>query len=202
MIPGTRRGAWIAALLGLLSLLLSGCAGGVAAPSPGSVSVDTPALRALKHQAGIPDCPATQAGKPVAGGFPAITLACLGGGRPVHTAGLRGPMVVNLFAQWCPPCRIELPYYAAFARRFAGKVSVLGVDWRDTNPGGALELARQAKVGYPLVADPQPQLRTANVLPRIMLVGRSGRVVWSAYREIGSVRELERLVAAHLGVAS
>ena len=41
---------------------------------------------------------------------------CLGGGREVRLAGLRGkPMMINVWAQWCGPCREEAPYLAEVA---------------------------------------------------------------------------------------
>ncbi len=38
------------------------------------------------------------------------------------------PLVLNVFASWCPPCRHELPLLAASARRMAPRVAFLGVD--------------------------------------------------------------------------
>ena len=134
-------------------------------------------------------------------GLAAVTLPCLGGGRGVPMARLRGPMVVNLFAQWCPPCREELPYYQAFAKKYAGKVGVLGVDWSDTRPGLALELAKQSGVTYPLVADPDQQLRAiGNGLPQLILLDRAGTVVYQRGIQIHSTHQLEQLVREHLGV--
>ena len=50
-------------------------------------------------------------------GLPDVVLPCLGGGREVRLAGLRGkPMMINVWAQWCGPCREEAPYLAEVAR--------------------------------------------------------------------------------------
>jgi len=46
-------------------------------------------------------------------------------------------------------------------------VKILGVDYLDTQPGAALQLAEQSKVGYPLVADPAGNLDHAEPLPHI-----------------------------------
>lgn len=186
------------------ALLLTGC--GTTAPAAnesgdqGGVSVSSPQLRALKHRAGIADCrPGT--GRPVSDGLPQVTLPCLGGGPSVDLATLRGPLVVNLWAQWCGPCRAELPHYQAFARKYAGKVRVLGIDYQDTQPMWALQLAKRSGVTYPLLADPEGRLR-ARGLPKILMVDAHGKVVYDEYGEITSVGQLERLVARHLGVST
>lgn len=189
-----------ALLLGLvvLTLLLGGCGVQVTPTPDNGVTVDTPQLRALKKSAGIAGCPGTST-KPASGGLPDVTLPCLGGGRAVRVAQLRGPMVVNLWAQWCTPCRTELRYYQAFAHRYAGKVAVLGIDWQDTQPGSALSLAQHIGVTYPQLADPTPRIK-GHALPRLILLDAGGRIVFSEYAEIRSLADLEGIVARHLGV--
>lgn len=186
-----------AVLAALLVLALLGCGAPdiVAAPN---VDVDTPALRSIKKQAGIADCPQTD-GAPARDGLPAVTLECLGGGRAVRLDELKGPLVVNLFAQWCGPCRAELPHYEAFAKKYADRVDVLGIDWNDTQPERALRLAKQTGVTYPLLADTEPAIR-GQVLPRILLIDAQGDVVHDEAVEITSVAQLEALVRQHLEV--
>lgn len=52
--------------------------------------------------------------------LPALALRDLQG-RPVELQALRGePLVVNLWATWCPPCRREMPVLDAARRREPG----------------------------------------------------------------------------------
>lgn len=177
-------------------------------PGGSGVDVDTPALRALKAEAGIDDCAAGPGAGPVEGGLPEVTLPCLGGGPEVALGTVRGPTVLNLWASWCGPCRDELPFYQRFHEKYAGQVDVLGIDFNDTQPGAALELARDTGVTYPLLADPASELAgpppglVPRGLPMLALVDADGRVVHLEAREIRSLAELEELVATHLGPLS
>jgi thiol-disulfide isomerase/thioredoxin len=180
-----------------VALLASGCQGQRVVQSPG-IDVDTPELRAVKAQAGIAPCEPATAPKADAG-LPDVTLPCLGGGEGVDLARLRGPLVVNLFAQWCEPCRTEMPHYQAFHEKYDGEVGVLGVDWQDTQPLNALRLAQRTGVNYPLVADTEPKLK-ARGLPRLVLIDDQGDIAYDEYVEIKSLAQLEDLVAEHLGV--
>lgn len=201
-------------------LLLAGCTttgttstGGDAGSSGGStagtagVSVDTPALRAAKQKAGIEDCPAVASPGPSAAAsgdtLPRLTLPCLGGGRPVELSALRGPMLVNLWAQWCGPCRQELPYYQELHRRAGDRVRILGIDYQDTRPDWAIDLMRQTGVTYPSLADPGGDLRVplrVRGLPSIVFLDAHGRVVHQEFTVIESYQELAALVRKYLGV--
>jgi thiol-disulfide isomerase/thioredoxin len=193
-----------AALVTLLCcLLLASCTSaspGGAGSESSRVDVDTPALRQLKAAAGVEPC----TGGSSTNDLPKVTLPCLGGGTQVDLARLRGPLVINLFAQWCGPCRQELPYYEQLHRRARGRVGVLGIDYLDTQPGQALELVKQSGVTYPLVADPAGRLRAGfkiRGLPGVVLVDKDGKVTDVEFRVIESYAELRGLVKQHLGVA-
>ncbi len=195
-------------------LLLASCAAGSTdtggtTEDPGrfavDVDVDTPALRAARKKAGLEVCPAPS-GQPAGATspLPDVTLPCLGGGRDVDLATLRGPMVVNLWAQWCPPCREELPFYQQLHEEAGGDVAVLGVDYQDTRPDWALDLLDQTGVTYPSVADPSGKLRVpfrVRGLPGIVFVDEAGDVVAVEYVVIESFDQLAALVDKHLGVA-
>lgn len=132
--------------------------------------------------------------------FPAVSLPGLGGSSSVDLGSLHGPLVVNLWASWCGPCKRELPLYAAFAKKFAGKVDVLGIDFQETSDSRALAMMHTAGVDYPVVSDRDGRLRAIG-LPKLVLVDSSGKVAFSKYVEIKSADQLEQLVRDHLKVA-
>jgi thiol-disulfide isomerase/thioredoxin len=185
----------LAALLAVLALA-TGC-NPERVVNKGGVDVDTTELRAVKEQAGIADCQAATGTGTT--GLPDVTLPCLGGGPDVEIDRLQGPLVINLWAQWCEPCERELPYYQAFHEKYDGKVGVLGVDFQDTQPLVALRLAARKGVTYPSVADPDGRFRAPG-LPRLILLGEDGKVAFDDYLEIKSLEQLEDLVEEHLGV--
>jgi thiol-disulfide isomerase/thioredoxin len=197
----------------VLAVVLSGCApaaddsgtSGAARPGAANVDVDTPELRQLRTEAGITDCAPGDASQ-VGGGLPNVTLPCLGGGPDVNLATLGGPMLVNLWAVWCAPCREELPVFQQFQEKHGDVVSTLGIDYNDTQPKQALELASETGVTYPLLADPQAQLDfktpfpSLRGLPFTAVVDASGEVVFREFVVIESLRQLEDIVEESLGV--
>ena len=68
---------------------------------------------------------------------------------------LRGtPVVVNLWASWCDPCRFELPYLQRQALARGARVAFLGVNSND-NRDDARKLAERFPMPYPSFEDPR-----------------------------------------------
>lgn len=132
--------------------------------------------------------------------LPEITLRGFAGHPDVDLGALEGPLVLNLWASWCGPCKRELPLYADFARTYADQVDVLGIDWQETDQSRAAALAKESQVGYPLAADPEGKLRAIG-LPKLILLDADGEIAYQAYVEIKSAGQLEDLVEKHLGVS-
>ncbi len=73
---------------------------------------------------------------------------------------LRGvPVVVNVWASWCGPCKLEAPHLAAAARRFGGRIQFLGVDILDRR-SSAQAFIRSEGWSYPSLFDPAGQIRS------------------------------------------
>jgi cytochrome c biogenesis protein CcmG/thiol:disulfide interchange protein DsbE len=175
-----------------------------AVPSSTAAAAD---LRASKAAAGIADCPVSDSEVPaVDGGLPDVVLACLGGGRPTRLAGLRGrPMLINVWAQWCEPCRQEAPHLAEIARAGPDGLLVLGIDFNDPRPELAIEFADLASWRYPQLADQDKlisaPLQIANI-PQTLLVDADGHVVSRHAGPYESAEEIREALRQHLGLTT
>jgi cytochrome c biogenesis protein CcmG, thiol:disulfide interchange protein DsbE len=74
---------------------------------------------------------------------------------------LRGhPVVINVWAAWCGPCRVELPVVQQASLNWGKQVAFLGVDLKD-NRGDAQKLLRQIPLTYPSYEDPDGKVYNA-----------------------------------------
>ncbi|MDT0182958.1 TlpA disulfide reductase family protein [Microbacterium sp. ARD31] len=190
----------------LVAASLSACSPDAIDVRPPDVQVDTPELREVKARIGMDDC-APGSAEPVEGGLPEVTLPCLGGGPDVDLSTLRGPMVINLWQANCGPCKKEMPALEEFHQRHGDRVAVLGIDFNDVHPGGALALAEETGVTYPSLADPGGDLMVEEAfavarrgMPAFVLVDADGAVVGQVSGGVESVAEVEELVAEQLGI--
>ncbi|WP_299931228.1 TlpA disulfide reductase family protein [uncultured Nocardioides sp.] len=196
----------LAACVAVGALAWSSMSGSSIDVRPPDVDVDTPALREVKARIGMEDCrPGT--GEAVEGGLPEVTLPCLGGGPDVDLSSLRGPLVINLWQAQCEPCRQEMPALEEFHQQYGDRVPVLGIDFNDVHPDGALALAEETGATYPSIADPGGELMVEDAfavarrgLPAFVFVDEDGVVVAQDSGGVESVAEIKAKVAEHLGI--
>ena len=198
-------------ILAGLALVLTACGG----PSPdddkptfgggAAPKTDTSQLAAAKKQAGIEECPASDGTPPADDALPDLTLECFGGGAPVRLSGLTGtPTVINFWASWCAPCREELPLLAKADRAYGDRLRVIGVDFADSAPDAALELAEQSGVTYPLLSDPDSRAKAPLKvigLPQTVFVDAQGTMVATERVAFRSYADLTAAIEKHLGVS-
>lgn len=103
-------------------------------------------------------------------------------GQPVtlsdFTADGGMPVVLNFWATWCPPCRVEMPYFENAGRLYDGEVAILGLNQAESGETMAA-FARERGLTYPLLID--ADMKVNNLygvlnLPTTIFIDKNGVV--------------------------
>ncbi len=117
-------------------------------------------------------------------------------GDALSTATLVGsPMVLNVWFADCPPCRRELPAFAAAHATYGDRVRFVGLNPRD-DAERARQFADERGVRYESYLDPDGTFLAAAgiaTFPSTLLVDASGTIVVQRAGEV-SQAELEALI--------
>ena len=105
-------------------------------------------------------------------------------GEDLSLADMRGkPVVVNLWASWCPPCRLEQPELNDVAAEIGDRAAFVGVNVRDLSVDNARSYVRSKDVPYPSLYSPDGRALlpfsaslTPRDIPSTMVLDRDGRV--------------------------
>jgi len=119
---------------------------------------------------------------------PDFTLPSLDGPN-LRLQEQRGRVVmINFWASWCGPCRVEMPHLARLYEKYRGSgFTVLAVNI-DESPQKAASLASQLGMRFPVLLDTDKKvsrLYDLSTMPSTVLVDRDGRVryVHRGYRD-------------------
>lgn len=111
------------------------------------------------------------------------------------------PVLVNVWASWCGPCRQEAPHLTAAHAEYGNRVQFLGIDILDSRES-ARGFMREVGWTYPSVFDPRGEIRDGLGLigqPVTLFYDRSGALIetWVGPIDRQSLSELlEDIVAA------
>ena len=110
-------------------------------------------------------------------------------------AQLRGtPVVVNKWASWCGPCRLEFPWFQSLAEKRGGQIAFLGVNSNDSS-GSAETFLSELPLPYPSYSDPDLKIAQdlggpPQAFPTTTFYDRSGKQVFSHPGVYGSEADL------------
>ncbi len=188
-----------------LGVLLAGCTGSSGAtPAPaGTTAPPRPTVSGVAYR--LPSCPELPHRAAVPGGLPDLTLPCLGGGRSVRLADLRGaPTVLSVWAAWCQVCSEEMPVLADGMRRARDRVQFFGVHYKAPAKFGE-QSARDFGVAFPSVQDTDGDrttlaLRPLAGPPQTFFYAADGSLAGRHAGAITTGAELDELVQQYLGV--
>jgi cytochrome c biogenesis protein CcmG/thiol:disulfide interchange protein DsbE len=101
-------------------------------------------------------------------------------GADVRLADHRGKVVLlNFWATWCGPCRVEIPAFVELQEKYRDKgLSILGVSIDDT-PDQLKPFADQMKINYPLLmlqSDVEEAYGPLWAVPTTFVIGRNGSI--------------------------
>ena len=147
-----------------------------------------------------------------AGGMmePDVTFQGLDG-KDVSLASLKGKVVVvNFWATWCDPCRIEIPWMIAFQQQYASQgFTMLGVAMDEEGKSVVAPFVattqfdvdgKQSTMNYPIVLgndDVASKFGGLIGLPTTVVIGRDGKIE-KRFIGLASHDELEKEIQALL----
>ena len=122
--------------------------------------------------------------------------------KPVALERYRGkPLIVNFWARWCGPCRVEIPELIAIRRANKGKLEVLGIGIED-KADAAKEFAKAYEMDYPVFVARDKGIplmqalgNTKGGLPFTIVIDRNGQVV---QKKMGIMKKADLDAAAEL----
>jgi len=110
-------------------------------------------------------------------------------------AALKGyPVVANVWASWCGPCRFEFPVLQKLSARYGKRVAFVGIDSQD-DADAARTFLGEEPVPYPSYSDPDEQiadsLGASLGLPDTAFYDRHGELVYLKQGPYSEDSELE-----------
>jgi thiol-disulfide isomerase/thioredoxin len=102
-------------------------------------------------------------------------------GKPVKLSDFKGKVVIlDFWATWCPPCRMEIPGFVAIQKKYADKgFTVIGVSVDEEGPSAVKPVVIELEVNYPIVvADAKivSDYGGIEVIPTTFIIDRQGDI--------------------------
>lgn len=137
---------------------------------------------------------------------PDFELQDVSSGKPIRLADYRGKAVLlNFWATWCPPCKVEIPWFVDLQKQYGPDgLVVLGVAMDDAGQQEIAKFAQDMGINYPVLLGTEKVGNAyggVEALPTTFYIGRDGRVVDRSFG-LHSHREVEQSIKAALNTTA
>ena len=111
-------------------------------------------------------------------------------GRKVKLSDFRGKAVVlNFWATWCAPCKVEMPWFVDLQKQYAHEgLVIVGVALDDSDPQKIAQFASEMGVNYPVLLgtnNVSDEYGDVEYLPTTFYINRQGKIVGKVAGLIG-----------------
>jgi peroxiredoxin len=112
---------------------------------------------------------------------PEFSLEALDG-KTVRLADFRGKgVLLNFWATWCQPCKIEMPWFEELQREYRSQgLQVVGIAMDDASKEDIAKFAKEMGVNYPILLGKEAvgdAYGGVQFLPSTFFIDRDGKVV-------------------------
>ncbi len=103
-------------------------------------------------------------------------------GRKVKLSDFRGKAVVlNFWATWCAPCKVEMPWFVDLQKQYGNDgLEIVGVAMDDSDPQKIAQFASEMGVNYPVLLGTDKVSEAygdVEYLPTTFYINRQGKIV-------------------------
>jgi peroxiredoxin len=138
---------------------------------------------------------------------PDFTLQSLDG-KTVHLSDYRGKAVLlNFWATWCAPCKIEMPWFVELQKEYGPEgLQIVGVAMDDASPKEIADFAKEMGVNYPVLIGKEAvgdAYGGVQFLPESFYIDRNGKVLDKAFglKGRGEIEDNIKKIVASSAVA-
>jgi DsbE subfamily thiol:disulfide oxidoreductase len=153
------------------------------------------AVRVSRRRAG-PQGAAIPGGSLVGKPAPNFQLTALDG-KQVSLSDYRGKAVLlNFWATWCGPCRIEMPWFVDLQKKYSGQgFEIVGVAMDDSGEKAIKDFTQQIGTNYTVLLgkDAVGDAYGVEGMPTTFFIGRDGKVIDQTLG-LASKKELEERI--------
>ena len=111
-------------------------------------------------------------------------------GKNVKLSDYRGKAVLlNFWATWCAPCKIEMPWFVELNKKYQAQgLVIVGVAMDDSSEDEITKFAKEMGVNYPILLGKDAvgdAYGGVQFLPSTFYIGRDGKIVKSNFGILG-----------------